>query len=112
VPSNLPRFSSELETAVFRVIQQSLANVHKHSGSKSARIRVLIADSKLVVEVSDEGHGIGAEVLSKFREGGQSPGIGISGMRERVIGLHGNFDLKSDDLGTAIVMSVPVMLRA
>jgi PAS domain S-box-containing protein len=112
VPANLPRFSSELETAVFRVIQQSLANVHKHSGSKSARIRVAIADSKLVVEVSDEGHGIGAEILSKFREGGQSPGIGISGMRERVIGLHGNFDLKSDELGTAIVVSVPVMLRA
>jgi PAS domain S-box-containing protein len=112
VPANLPRFSSELETAVFRVIQQSLANVHKHSGSKSASIRVAIADSKLVVEVSDEGHGIGAEILSKFREVGQSPGIGISGMRERVIGLHGNFDLRSDELGTAIVVSVPVMLRA
>jgi PAS domain S-box-containing protein len=108
VPENLPRFSSDLETALFRIVQQSLANVHKHSESKRARIRVALADSSLMMEISDTGRGMSPEMLSRFREGGQSPGVGISGMQERVIGLRGTFDLKSDHSGTTIAVSVPV----
>jgi signal transduction histidine kinase len=108
MPKNLPRFSSESDTALFRIVQQSLANVHKHSGSKHARIRLAIAGSNLVVEVSDEGRGINRAILSRFRENGQSPGVGISGMRERVVGLGGTFEIKSDHSGTTIVVSVPI----
>jgi PAS domain S-box-containing protein len=108
VPEDLPRFSSELETALFRIVQQSLANVHKHSGSKSARIRIAIDGSQLSVEIADDGRGMSAEMVSRFRVGGQSPGVGISGMRERVIGLHGTFDLISNHSGTTIAVSVPI----
>jgi signal transduction histidine kinase len=108
VPKNMPRFSSELDTALFRIVQQSLANIHKHSGSKRAHIRLAIAGSNLVVEVSDEGRGISPAILSRFRESGRSPGVGISGMRERVVGLGGTFELKSDHCGTTIVVSVPI----
>jgi len=104
----MPRFSSELDTALFRIVQQSLANIHKHSGSKRAHIRLAIAGSNLVVEVSDEGRGISPAILSRFRESGRSPGVGISGMRERVVGLGGTFELKSDHCGTTIVVSVPI----
>jgi PAS domain S-box-containing protein len=108
VPENLPRFSSELDTALFRIVQQSLSNLHKHSGSKVAGIRLAVAGSNLTVEISDEGRGISSEILSRFRESGQSPGVGISGMRERVIGLRGTFDLKSDHSGTTIIVTVPI----
>jgi signal transduction histidine kinase len=108
VPQDLPRFPSEMDTALFRIVQQSLANVHKHSGGKRASIRVGIAGSNLVVEVSDEGRGMSPEVLAKFRAGGQSPGVGISGMRERVLGLRGSFEIKSERSGTTIVASVPI----
>ena len=107
LPRSLPRFPSEVETALFRIVQQSLANVHKHSGGKRARIRLAFADSTLTVEISDEGCGIRPEILSKFRQGGQSPGVGISGMRERVIGLRGTFDLTSNADGTTITVTVP-----
>lgn len=108
VPQDLPRFPSEMDTALFRIVQQSLANVHKHSGGKRASIRVGIAGSNLVVEISDEGGGMSPEVLAKFRAGGQSPGVGISGMRERVLGLRGSFEIKSERSGTTIVASVPI----
>jgi PAS domain S-box-containing protein len=112
IPENLPRFSSELETALFRVVQQSLANVHKHSQGKLAHVRVAHDDSFLKLEIADEGRGMSAELLSRFREGGQSPGVGISGMRERVIGLLGTFDLLSDSSGTTIAVRVPVSPQA
>ena len=112
LPKDLPRFPSEMDTALFRIVQQSLANVHKHSGSNRASIRVAIAGANLVVEISDQGRGMSPEVLSKFRAGGQSPGVGISGMRERVLGLRGSFEIKSERSGTTIVVSVPIPEQA
>lgn len=108
VPEDLPRFSSELETAIFRIIQQGLANVHKHSGCKHAAVHLTIADANLKVEVCDEGRGISPELLSRFRQGGQLPGVGISGMRERVIGLSGSFELHSGHSGTTISLIIPI----
>jgi PAS domain S-box-containing protein len=112
LPNDLPRFPSEMDTALFRIVQQSLANVHKHSGSNRASIRVAIAGANLVVEISDEGRGMSPEVLAKFRAGGQSPGVGISGMRERVLGLRGSFEIKSERTGTTIIVSVPIPEQA
>ncbi len=112
LPEKLPRFSSELETALFRIIQQSLANVHKHSESKHARVRVARSGTSIIVEISDEGCGIRPEILSRFRQAGQAPGVGISGMRERILGLQGTFNLTSDSSGTTIAVSVPIAQAA
>jgi len=107
LPANTPRFSPEVETAVFRVIQQSLANIHRHSGSKVARIRLINHDACLEFEISDEGTGFPPEVLSKFSQSGQLPGVGISGMRERINSLHGTFDIVSNARGTTIAVKIP-----
>jgi PAS domain S-box-containing protein len=108
VPPNLTRFSPELETAVFRIVQQSLANIHRHSQSKVARIRLSESNTFLTVEVADEGLGLTADMLDRFRQSGQLPGVGISGMRERVVGMRGTFDLTSDASGTTITVRLPI----
>lgn len=108
LPKNLARFSPEVETALFRIVQQSLANIHRHSESKVARIR-LAAGDRLTVEITDEGRGFPPEVLAKFQENGQLPGVGISGMRERMNALRGTFDVISGVSGTTIAVSVPLV---
>jgi two-component system NarL family sensor kinase len=108
IPKNLARFSPEVETALFRIVQQSLANIHRHSDSKVARIRLALAGERLTVEISDEGRGLAPEILSKFRQSGQLPGVGISGMRERINGMHGTFDITSSPSGTTIAVTLPI----
>jgi signal transduction histidine kinase len=107
LPATAARFSPEVETAVFRVIQQSLANIHRHSGSKVAHIRLNNHADRLEFEISDEGSGFPQEVLSKFTQNGQLPGVGISGMRERINSLHGTFDIASHAKGTTIAVKIP-----
>ena len=111
LPKNLARFSPEVETALFRIVQQSLANIHRHSESKVARIRLAVGD-RLTIEITDEGRGFPPEVLAKFQENGQLPGVGISGMRERMNALRGTFDVISGVSGTTITVSVPVVEAA
>jgi PAS domain S-box-containing protein len=108
IPSNWTRLSGELETALFRVVQQSLANVHRHSGTKVARIRLARDGNHVTAEIADQGRGIPPELLARFRRQGQLPGVGISGMRERIHGMGGTFTLTSDAKGTTIAVSVPV----
>jgi PAS domain S-box-containing protein len=108
VPPNLIRFPPELETAVFRIVQQSLGNIHRHSQSKVARIRLSESDGSLTVEVADEGLGLTADMLDRFNRSGQLPGVGISGMRERVLGMRGTFELSSDSSGTTITVRLPI----
>jgi two-component system NarL family sensor kinase len=108
VPQDFNRFPPELETAVFRIVQQSLANIHRHSRSKVARIHLRNSGANLDVEIADEGQGLAPEILTNFRQSGQLPGVGISGMRERVISMNGTFDIKSDESGTTISVTLPV----
>jgi signal transduction histidine kinase len=108
IPKNLPRFSPDVETALFRVVQQSLANIHRHSCSKVAVIRLRVEGGTLRVEISDEGRGFAPEMLSRFRQSGQLPGVGISGMRERINRLHGSFEINSNATGAKIVVTLPV----
>ena len=66
LPKNLARFSPEVETALFRIVQQSLANIHRHSESKVARIRLAVGD-RLTVEITDEGRGFRPRFWLNFR---------------------------------------------
>jgi PAS domain S-box-containing protein len=108
IPSDLPRFSSDVETVTFRIVQQSLANIHRHADSKVACVRLALAGGRLEVEISDKGRGLGAETLAKFRQSGQLPGVGLSGMRERINGLQGTFDILSGGSGTTIAVTLPI----
>jgi signal transduction histidine kinase len=100
---NLGRLPRELETAVFRIVQEALTNVHRHAGSATASVRVLRNGSGVRVEVRDQGKGI----QEQQGESGATLGIGIQGMRERVAQLGGKFEIRSDESGTVVVAVFP-----
>jgi len=112
VPEDLGRLPNDVETALFRVVQQSLLNIHRHSGSPLARIVVKPGAEGVAVEISDEGKGIPADILKGFSSGGRLAGVGIYGMRERIRDLGGQFDVQSSPNGTTIVVSLPLRERA
>jgi PAS domain S-box-containing protein len=99
VPENLGRFRRELELALFRIVQESLTNVHRHSGSASAKISIARLPNQLRLKVEDAGRGM-SKPLSGHEK--TTPGVGISGMRERVRQLGGQMQIRSGNWGTAV----------
>lgn len=110
VPLNFERPSPAAELAVFRVVQEALTNVYRHSGSKTATVRLLQDDSRMTVEIEDEGKGIAPERLAQIE--GHGSGVGIRGMRERARQLNGELRIASSGTGTKISLSVPVSKTA
>lgn len=110
IPEDLGRMSGELETTLFRVIQQSLANVHRHSGSLVACLRIKLAGEFVTIEVQDEGCGIPTEALKGFHSGTKLSGVGIAGIRERTKSMGGQFDIRCGDKGTTIEVRLPLVL--
>ncbi|SPE51226.1 hypothetical protein SBV1_130095 [Verrucomicrobia bacterium] len=109
VSSNLERLPREKELALFRVLQESLANVHRHSGSKTVSIRLTQSDSAIRLEVKDTGRGL--ELKNGPASGEKQPsklGVGIAGMRERLRQLGGRLELESGPLGTTVRASLPL----
>jgi signal transduction histidine kinase len=105
------RLSRDLETAIFRVIQECLTNIHRHSGSPTATIRLYQAFGKATLEVEDEGKGIAPEKLPKLASSGVC-GVGLRGMRERIKDFCGEFEIGSREKGTHIKVSVPLAVSA
>jgi PAS domain S-box-containing protein len=101
----LPRLSQETETAIFRIVQESLTNIHRHSGSQSATIRVEYSLSKITVRIRDAGRGI-AQFDAKKKMPARV-GVGVQGMQERVRQLQGTFDIHSGQAGTTVVVTFP-----
>ena len=100
MPENFERLSADTELVIFRIVQESLTNVHRHSGSKTASIRVAREGDKVIVEVQDHGRGIPPERLAEIRS--QGSGVGISGMRERLRHFNGELFVESNGTGTKI----------
>ena len=99
VPENLGRFRRELELALFRIVQESLTNVHRHSGSASAKISIARLPNQLRLKVEDAGRGMSMPLSVHEKT---TPGVGISGMRERVRQLGGQMQIRSGNWGTAV----------
>ena len=93
---------------MFRIIQEALTNVHRHSGANVADIRILRDAEQVLLEVKDNGRGIPKEVLRRFSETGAGTGVGITGMHERVRELGGNLSLESDGNGTSLLVAIPI----
>jgi signal transduction histidine kinase len=106
LPDPFERLPLDTETVLFRVVQESLTNIHRHSGSKTARIRVQRDAETLVLAVEDAGTGIPSYVLKHIANGGA--GVGIAGMTERIQQLGGRFELLSGDGGTTVRVSLPL----
>jgi PAS domain S-box-containing protein len=98
----LGRLPQDVETALFRIVQEGLTNVHLHSGSPVAWIRVAHTPSEVTLEIRDEGRGIPAEVLKALPTGVSNLGVGIAGMRERVRQLGGRVEIDSGNWGTKV----------
>ncbi|HEY6824858.1 MAG TPA: ATP-binding protein, partial [Steroidobacteraceae bacterium] len=103
---SLGRLPRELEAAVFHIVQESLTNIHRHSGSKTATLRIARTGARLLLEIEDEGSGIPADKLREIQM--QGSGVGIAGMRERVLHFNGDMRISSVSTGTRIAVSFPV----
>lgn len=106
VPPDFGRLPSEMEIAIFRIIQECLTNIHRHSGSSTAVIRLRKEDARLMVQVQDGGKGIPPEKLELIRSG--RGGVGFGGMRERLRHLGGTLEIQSDPTGTLVSASFTV----
>jgi PAS domain S-box-containing protein len=107
VPEDFGRLSSEMEIAIFRIVQECLSNISRHSGSATAAIRLHMEGDRLILEVQDRGKGIPLEKQRELIELGQS-GVGFAGMRERLRQLGGMLEIKSEDTGTLICATLKV----
>lgn len=108
IQSTFGRLPRESELALFRVLQESLTNVHRHSGSPTAHVRLLAKGKMVILEVEDSGKGIAAELLAEFcHEWIGGLGIGVRGMNERMRQLGGRLDLASNEGGTTLTAMVP-----
>jgi signal transduction histidine kinase len=106
IPAELGRLPTEVETAIFRITQECLTNIHRHSASKTASIRLRAVPGSLILEARDAGKGIPPE---KLRPGSNSlSGVGFRGMVERLRYLGGNLTVQSDTQGTTVTATLPL----
>jgi two-component system, NarL family, sensor kinase len=102
------RLPMTIETALFRVLQESLTNVHRHSKAERASVCFQREDQTAILEVRDFGCGIPAERLAQLRETGAQTGVGLAGMRERLNELKGRLEIESNNHGTSLRAIVPL----
>ncbi len=106
VSENFGRLPSEMELLIFRLVQESLTNIHRHSGSKTALIRLEREENNVHVEVEDQGKGMSPERLAEIQS--QGTGVGIRGMQERVRHFRGDLVIESNGSGTKIYATLPL----
>ena len=104
-PAEFQRLSPEFELMMFRLVQECLTNIHRHSGSRSAVIRIAQDGEHISLEVQDAGKGISAEKLLQIQS--QGCGVGVRGMRERVRQFGGQMDIESNGSGTKVSFRFP-----
>jgi two-component system, NarL family, sensor kinase len=105
MPKSIPRFAMETETALFRVVQESLTNVLRHSGSRKAWVRISMDVDRLQLSVKDEGKGFD---IRKTSSNGSRMGVGLAGMQGRLSVVGGNLEVESGERGTLVIATVPV----
>ena len=108
LPPQLGRLPQDLEIALFRIVQESLSNIHRHSGSSRATIRIVSEPNAITLEVGDEGIGFSSTTLDKHLESAAEIGIGIVGMRERVTQLKGRLEITGEGKGTVVRVFFPL----
>jgi signal transduction histidine kinase len=103
ITSDIGRLRPEIEMALFRIVQESLTNIHRHSGSRTAIVRLIRGPSDITLEVKDNGIGMSHNA---------TPGVGIASMRERAQQLGGWFELSSESDGTKLKAVIPLSVAA
>jgi len=109
VQTDFGRLPRDSELALFRVLQEGLTNVHRHSGSQTAHVRLSINEDMAVLEIEDQGNGLGQEVLEQSEQDWMgAPGVGVRGMSERMRQLGGRLQLTSTENGATVSAMVPL----
>jgi len=106
------RFPEAVELALFRVLQESLTNVHRHSGATRADVSLRSTPNSAVLQIKDYGRGIPAQLLDGLGSDSNAGGVGLAGMRERVREIGGQIDISSNASGTTITVRVPIIRPA
>jgi len=107
ISSDFGRLPQDMEIAIFRIVQECLTNIHRHSGSATATINIVPEDNRIVVSVQDQGKGIPLKRQQELNSTDRM-GVGFRGMRERVRQLGGGLKIQSDTNGTVIVATLPL----
>ena len=110
LPEHLTRLPRNAETALFRILQEALTNVHRHSGSRAVDVRVTESETKVVLTVKDYGMGVPREVLDRFWKTG-NVGVGLAGIRERLKELGGFLEIEANLDGTLLRATIPVQAQ-
>lgn len=106
-PEELERLPDPIELALFRVLQEALTNVHRHSGASKAYVAIRQHKDHVCMEIRDNGRGIPNELLRQFEATGAGMGVGLAGIRERARELSGRFIVESDINGTLLAIEIP-----
>ena len=108
-PLEFPRLTPEMERAVFRIVQEALTNVFRHSQARTACVKLIQSENSLLLAVRDDGKGL-PEETAQLRPG--SIGIGIGGMRERARELGGELRMSNANPGTIVEIVIPAMIAS
>jgi two-component system, NarL family, sensor kinase len=108
LPNDVDRLPKAIELALFRVLQESLTNIHRHSGSSRAEVVFKLSPDRVILEVRDFGKGIPQDLLKTFQAKGTNFGVGLAGMRERLRELGGQLDIQSRASGTLVSVTMPL----
>jgi signal transduction histidine kinase len=108
IPSDLGRLPRDVELSLFRIVQECLTNIHRHSGSLTALIRLTRSRQGVTLEVKDEGRGFSPNGEATG-SGTEAPGVGLRGMRERVRQLGGQLEITSNGTGTLVSARLPLV---
>ncbi|MBI4454997.1 MAG: PAS domain S-box protein [Acidobacteria bacterium] len=111
IPAKVSRLPQEVEIALFRIAQESLTNLHRHSGSPVAHVHLAADSKKIILEVRDQGGGMKPGCLEKSSKGVAALGVGIMGMRERMTQLGGRLEIDSSGEGTTVRAIFPLETR-
>ena len=108
ISRGLKRLPQLVEMAMFRALQESLTNVHRHSGSPKVDVRIELADGHVQLLVRDYGRGIAPDRLAQFHITGSDLGVGLTGMKERVTELGGHLQVLSENPGISVRVTIPL----
>jgi PAS domain S-box-containing protein len=108
IQAEIGRLPRDVEVAIFRVFQESLTNIHRHSGSPTADVRLWLEEGNIVLEVKDHGKGAPPSVLEFSPDALGTLGVGLRGMNERVRQLRGKLKLSSSEKGMTVRAAIPI----
>jgi signal transduction histidine kinase len=107
-PPSLARMDGDIETVLFRALQEALTNVHRHSGGSMVDVRLRLDAERVRMEIQDNGKGMPEQRAGRFTKGGVGSGVGLAGMRERVREVGGSLAILSGSSGTSVIITIPL----